>query len=293
MRVLIFGADGIIGKSLVKELSDSFNVIAIDKEFKDIADKTWLTCKTKILDITSFIDVKEVIKKNDVVINLAAISRITECNNDLMHSLGVNVTGAINIMEACRQNNAKQLIQASSLYAKGSFGGFYSASKRAMESYLECFSESTILNITLLRLGSISGGLDDYNSLPTKILRRILKINKDKINVNSRIVRDYLPIDGVCKSIKPIIGNKDYYGYEVEFSLDNPLSLDGLISEIEHVTGKNPRDYLEINHDVGTFKSQYLETPSIRSDLKYLRINIKDKSSSFRDFLERVFNAHR
>ena len=293
MRVLVFGANGIIGRSLVSEISDSFEVIAIDKRFSDLSDEVWKNCKTEIMDILLLSELKKIIRKNDIVINLAASSRISDCNDHIIESFNVNVFGAVNLMEACLENKAKQLIQASSLYATGSFGGFYSASKKAMESYLECFSANTSLNVVLLRLGSISGGLDDENSLPTKILRSILFKSKTKIDVNSRIVRDYLPVDGTTKYIKSIIGNNKFNGHEIEFVLNKPVTLSILIKDIKSITGEDPKKYLNISRIKESFSGQYLETPSKKFNFKKLKINIKGKSNTFKSFLKNLYYEER
>ena len=226
---------------------------------------------------------------DDVVINLAAESRITNCNNDVIGSLELNVLGAVNVMEACLKVGVLHLIQTSSLYAKGSFGGFYSASKRALECYAQTYSSCSSLNLSIIRLGSVFGNVDDKNSLPTKILRRVAGLDQENLSANSRIIRDYLPASSVCDAILALIADPIYFGCEVEFSTGDNIALDALLTEIKSASGKDPRSYLDIHNEEASAKGQYLESPETKMIMHSVTIDVSDDSRDLKSFFKEIY----
>lgn len=289
MRLVIIGADGIIGRFLVSIATVRFNVLALDVKFEDPEATFWEDCEIGYLDITQYSDIEDILMPDDVVINLAAESRITNCNNDVIGSLEVNVLGSVNVMEACLKVGVLHLIQASSLYAKGSFGGFYSASKRALECYAQTYSICTSLNLSIIRLGSIFGNVDDKNSLPTKLLRRVAGLDQENLSANSRIIRDYLPASSICDAILALIDNPIYFGCEIEFLTGDKIALDVLLTEIESATGKDPRSYIEIHNEEASPKDQYLESPENKKMLHKVTIDVSDDSRDLESFFKEIY----
>lgn len=92
----------------------------------------------------------------DYAFNLAAIARTPWCIDDPILCYDTNVMGAANLLEACRQNNVRRIVQASSnvVYA---FDTPYRTSKEAVErlgdTYIKMFGKSIIT----LRFSNVYG----------------------------------------------------------------------------------------------------------------------------------------
>ncbi len=120
--ILITGAEGQLGKSLQRKLSDKFEVVSTDL----ITRKTRRCPNIKYLDITERNDVVSKINEvnPDIIINCAAYTDVdgSENNKDLAHK--VNVIGLQNLIQASGHNT--YFIQISSDYVFDGDTGPYS-----------------------------------------------------------------------------------------------------------------------------------------------------------------------
>jgi len=93
-KILIFGADGMLGQEFINNFKNNklFKAIAVDKTTADITD---------------FSQVLGVIKKYkpDVIIDCAAIIDVDHCENNPAKALAVNAGGAGNIVRALNELN--------------------------------------------------------------------------------------------------------------------------------------------------------------------------------------------
>lgn len=288
-RVVVFGGCGIVGRALCEQLSSNYDVISLDNKIDNSSTQSNDRYKTQFVDILDLEQVTKVILKDDIVINLAAMSRISDCNENRLKSTKINLIGSINIMEAAEKKKVTQLILASSLYANGKFGGFYSASKRAMEQYALTYSSITELPLTVIRLGSVAGYLDDKNSLPTRIIRRILELDNANLKVNKNIMRDYLPLKGITKGIEEIIGSPQYINRAVEFFTGPPISVDSLLSSVLSLTKLDELDFIELIEKKDDFADQYVADHTSSCELELYRFDISHHCDSLDDFLSTLY----
>jgi nucleoside-diphosphate-sugar epimerase len=121
--VLITGAAGCIGATVVKQLSEIGAVPVVydlteDRSrlhliMDDADDVVWESG-----DITDYDNLNAIIQKHNIyaIIHLAAL-QVPFCKADPVLSAKVNVVGTTNILEAARQNGIKRLTYASSIAA--------------------------------------------------------------------------------------------------------------------------------------------------------------------------------
>jgi len=110
MKVLITGADGLLGNNLVRELLSreyevsvmllneqlptlGLNELPIQRYFGNVLDKS---------------AVENAISGHDMVIHAAASTQLYPARDSIIHE--VNVTGTSHVIEACLNNNVKRLI---------------------------------------------------------------------------------------------------------------------------------------------------------------------------------------
>lgn len=100
MKIIVTGSAGFVGKHTVEALkAKGYEVVAYDiSEGLDLLNKKQL---------------KEVIKKGDKVLHLAAIARFADADKDPLLTYKVNVIGTQNVVDVCDKNKAERLIYAS------------------------------------------------------------------------------------------------------------------------------------------------------------------------------------
>ena len=109
MKIAVTGSLGLMGSSLIERLQkiDSLEIIGFDIRYNNGSPN--------YLDITDALEVKKKLSNFDIIIHLAAVSRVdpSESNPDLCNK--VNIDGTENIIDVCLSSNKKSyLIFASS-----------------------------------------------------------------------------------------------------------------------------------------------------------------------------------
>src|ERR1051326_50176 len=113
MRIFITGAQSFIGTELRQRCRKrGFEVAGIDTVESD--DQGFHRMDIRSPDVG-----KAIPDNTDALIHLAAISRDSDCRNDLKLAFDVNVNGTINLMQAAQARKVKQFIFASSEWVYG------------------------------------------------------------------------------------------------------------------------------------------------------------------------------
>lgn len=122
-KVLVTGAAGQLGRSLVTGLSDNFEVIPTVHKNKD-----GVHFKVEILNISESQEVKRMINSYspDIVINCAAMTNVDLCESNHTDAWDINVSGLENIIKFTNKNT--HIIQISSDYVFDGDSGPYSES---------------------------------------------------------------------------------------------------------------------------------------------------------------------
>jgi len=146
MKILVTGSAGFIGSALVERLkSDGHRVTGFDLKRGE--------------DIRNAPQVLAAVFDKDVVFHQAAANLIHSKNNPKT-DLQTNALGALNVLEACRQHNAR-LIMAStgSVYPQpnGIPGTPYGISKLAAEHYARLYRDYEKVNVSMIRYFSVYG----------------------------------------------------------------------------------------------------------------------------------------
>lgn len=153
MKILITGANGLLGYKLVQLLSQQNDIQTIATGRRRISDLPVNVLFSK-LDITDPIQTEKIISnlKPDVIINTAAMTQVDQCETDRDACWKVNVTGVENLIAACAINQTHLVHISTDFIFDGSHGplderavpnpvNFYGESKLGGEKALQ---ESTI-----------------------------------------------------------------------------------------------------------------------------------------------------
>ena len=169
----------------------------------------------------------------DYVVNLAAQAGVRYSIENPMAYVNSNIVGFANILEACRHNNIKHLVYASSssvygLNEKMPFStddnvdhpiSLYAASKKSNELMAHTYSHLFELPTTGLRFFTVYGPWGRPDMALYIFTKAITEGRKILINNNGDMQRDFTYVSDIVNSLSRIIhiipeGNPDWSGKE-------------------------------------------------------------------------------
>jgi len=199
--ILITGAKGFIGRSIIQELNNQHNIIGLDS-----VDGHDLT------NIKSFAHIKGEV---DIAIHLAGLTFVPESFEKPFEYYKVNINTSLNVAEFCRQRNIKTIVYLNT-YVYGNpiklpIDETHPISLNTPYHKSKMLAEDLILNypyiktkVISLRMFNIYGPLQAPHFLLSKIINQALKIGKIEVfDLEPR--RDYIYIKDFINLIKIII----------------------------------------------------------------------------------------
>ncbi len=231
MKILITGGCGFIGTALSSVLltrNKKHKIIIIDNfsnSSKDFFKKSleYFT-KTKVQklniriirgDIKNYNLIIKFSKKCDAIIHLAASTGVDTSIKNPKFDFQNNVLATFNVFEACRVNNIKKIILATSGAVIGDTKppiteknlprpiSPYGASKLFYESYGCAYSHSFNINSIALRFSNVYGpGSNFKNSVISKFIKDYISKGKNEIFGDGTQTRDFIYIDDLISAIQ-------------------------------------------------------------------------------------------
>jgi UDP-glucose 4-epimerase len=225
MRVFITGGAGFIGANLVKFL--------LDRHCCDITVYDNLTCgsgrnleraikdskqkrKVKFIkgDILDFNKLNKAVKSHNVVVHLAAHTRVVESLENPKENFTVNAIGTFNVLEAARKNKVRRFIFSSSNAAVGEQVppineemipkplSPYGAGKLYGEALCSSYFHSYGLKTVSLRFANAYGPYSEHKtSVVAKFIRRLREGKPLEIYGDGKQTRDFIHAQDICQAI--------------------------------------------------------------------------------------------
>ncbi len=308
MKILVTGAAGFIGFHTVKKLVKSnYHVVGIDN-LNNYYDQSLKKARLKLLeeinaenftfelcDLKNKKDLDLIFKNSsfDVVINLAAQAGVRYSLENPYSYLDSNLIGFLNILEACKNNEIKHLIFASSssvygMNYKTPFStsdlvdypiSLYAATKKANESLAFSYSHLFDIPITGLRFFTVYGPYGRPDMAYFKFTKAIL--NNEEIDVfnNGEMYRDFTHIDDIVDGIYKIISKppvalesevtKSSAKYKIyNIGNNDPVSLKRFIKIIEDACKKKAKINL-LPMQAGDVPITFADIDDIKNDIGF------------------------
>lgn len=297
-RIVVFGADGFLGKHLVTKLAaDPTNkVIAFDR-FSEFTKgiKTSLPFRehnnVSIIkgDFFNRDDIENILKKDDYVFHLVSSTNPASSIKDPLIDVDTNIRGSVELLKICTSKKIQKVIYFSSggtVYGNTLAESInedsilkplspYGIGKVTVENYLNYFYATHKLDYTVFRISNPFGpGQNIYGKqgvIPI-FLRHFLEKTPIEIFGDGTMVRDYIYIDEltnmITASFKDTSSLKTY-----NLGSGTGVSINELIAIMEKITGYRPEKiYKDFPPafvqksvlDIERFKKEFDYTPDIK-----------------------------
>ncbi len=222
-KYLVTGGCGFIGSHIVEEIlkNKKNKVIVLDNL---VSGKTTnLDVKNKNLKFVKIDISKDTIKFEkyfkgvDVVFHMAALADIVPSINNPKLYFSTNVTGTLNVLNACIKNNIKKLVYAASASCYGLPKSFptneknkislmypYALTKKLGEDLILHWSQVYKLNVTSLRLFNVFGTRSRTSGAYGAVFGVFLaqRINNKPLTIvgNGKQTRDFIYVKDVAEA---------------------------------------------------------------------------------------------
>lgn len=327
LKILITGTAGFIGHALVKKLLKMGNeVIGIDNinDYYDVNLKYArlqdsginrddieynISISSDTQDSYTFVKLNLEDKENidllfkkhnfDAVCNLAAQAGVRYSIENPDAYIQSNIVGFMNILEACRHSNVKNLSYASSssVYGLNTSQPFktsdttehpislYAATKKSNEMMAHTYSHLYGIQTTGLRFFTVYGPWGRPDMAPMLFTDAIINDKAIKVFNHGNMSRDFTYIDDIVNGIVKVINNPakpnnnwDSKNPEIQSSLapyrlynignNAPISLTKFIETLEDVIGKKAKKIMLPIQD-GDVKSTYADVSELKNEFSY------------------------
>ncbi|MGD1957232.1 MAG: NAD-dependent epimerase [Fulvivirga sp.] len=334
-KILVTGAAGFIGFHLSKVLCNSgHSVVGIDNlnEYYSVELKMDRLAILNELDSFTFEKVSleedgriNVIFKEhefDYVINLAAQAGVRYSLLNPASYINSNLVGFANILEACRKNNIRHLLYASS---SSVYGGnkeipfsvdhsvdhpisLYAASKKSNELMAHTYSHLFGLPTTGLRFFTVYGPYGRPDMALYLFTKAIVEGKPINVYNYGKMKRDFTYIDDIISAVVKLIEKipqpieeirvkkpnpgSSWAPYRIfNIGNNNPIELMNFIETIENALGKKAtKNYLEIQP--GDMNETYADVNDLENLINFKPSTpIQDGIKKFTDWYKEYYNV--
>jgi UDP-glucose 4-epimerase len=282
-NVLITGGAGFVGMHLTDHLlgRGDYAVTVIDNESLGSRDNLPLDKINFIAgDLRSVDDVKQATDGQDVIVHLAADTRVMDSIENPTFNFENNVIGTFNLLTAARAAGVQRIVAAST---GGAILGEvtppvheemapqptspYGASKLMLEGYLSAFSASYGVSGCALRFSNIYGTRSLHKgSVVAHFYKQMLDGNPLVVYGDGTQARDYLYAGDLVEAIEAAM-NSDKSG-AFQLGSGKATTINELIDTIRTVTGEDP-EVIYKDFRAGEIRNTWCQVDKARAELGF------------------------
>lgn len=217
-KILITGGFGFIGKHVVQEfINNGDKIHVLDNlstgqfyNFTGVATH----CPVDVLKIN------EITNDFDVIIHLAAQSRVVESIKNPFKTLNTNLNGTLQVLEFARKNNTRIVFAGSASVHHNAMNSPYALSKKIGEDLCKLYMQTYGLRCDIIRFYNVFGPgeseTEEHGSLIGIWKRRALQGLPLIIRGDGTQRRDFIYVSDIAKATRIISStHEDNYDWEL------------------------------------------------------------------------------
>lgn len=293
--ILVTGGAGFIGSNLVDYLVklDGIKITVLDNlstgSLKNIEEHI-ASRKIDFLkgDITSYDDCLKATLNVDIVLHQAALGSVPRSIQDPLTTHASNVTGFLNVLEACRQNKVKRVVYASSSSVYGDDKNLpkmeevvgnplspYAVSKKTNELYAKVFADLYQMELIGLRYFNVFGPKQNpsgpYAAVIPIFINNILSNKPCVIYGDGTNQRDFTYIDNVISAniLAACTANRESFNKVYNIAFGSTKSINTLYEMIAKELNTSSQPSYESPRK-GEIKDSFADISKAKKSLNYL-----------------------
>jgi UDP-glucose 4-epimerase len=252
--VTVIGGSGFIGSHVADQLThEGYQVRIFDRNESPWKKENQEMIVGDLLDKDLLI---KTIAGSEVVYNFAALADLDLARGKPVETAEINILGNIQALEACRVNEVKRFIFASTVYVYSREGSFYRCSKQAAENYIEEYQRIYNLDYTILRYGSLYGPRADSSNGLFRIVSNALEAGVMRYEGSPDALREYIHVEDAAKASVNALED-DFRNQSVVLTGQEPMRVFDLLKMLAEILGfPNSVEFVD-----GDYPGHYIHTP--------------------------------
>lgn len=257
MKILITGAAGGIGSLIAEELSQKHDLILVDN-YRNGFKENLQGFQIHEIDICKPVFIEFVEKnKPDMILHLAAITSLPDCEINKIECIDINVSGTVNVLEAARNSGVQKIIFASTsaIYENNDKSEapfhenlqvnpllFYCMSKKMAEDVCQAYVKNYGMNIMILRFFNIFGPNQDNKRKSPPLLNylvtKVISGEQPILHSDGYQKRDYVSAYDLVKLFNKIIDDNNFESQTYNVCSGITISVRDIIEITEETLSK-------------------------------------------------------
>lgn len=282
-RVLVTGANGLLGPWLIKDLiANGAQVVALVRDLlpQSLFHTTQLDTQITVCfgELEDYPVLLRILNEQniDTIFHLGAQAIVGYANRSPISTFTANIAGTWNLLEACRLSPwVKRIVIASSDKAYGEHKTLpydeeaplqgrhpYDVSKSCADLIAQSYIATYNLPVCITRCGNFFGGGDlHFNRLVPGTVTSLLAEQQPIIRSNGLFVRDYIYVKDVSDAYITLaeqMHNPAVVGQAFNFSTDLPFTTIELVTKIRSLMNKTHLEPIILNQATNEIHAQHL-----------------------------------
>ena len=255
-RILVSGGNGFVGRELVRALYDTHEVCVIDNlrsgpvRFRTSEMDRFRLARSSITDADAVAALMADFAP-DVIIHLAAIHYIPECEQFPLLATTTNIDGTVNLLAnapegarfvfassgAVYKPDSKPHIEQSSILLPSDVYGF---TKLHGEHYVKYFTEQRGLSSVVVRLFNVVGPGETNPHLLPEVVAQLKAGHKVLKLGNTWPKRDYIHVQDAARGFATVaLGETDSTCVTVNLGTSRAYSVDEILEKLQRIGAIN------------------------------------------------------